>query len=195
MIKPPIEYHINGNSWELKAPYAYVLASNGIFKVAQNKDVQASIPICLTPRLIPGLKPMKTIARLRAGKVDGGILLKILEDAAKSEAETMYSLTLNNGLISVNKPRQSGSRARVSYSPDHRSIIEIHSHPRMSAFFSATDNADEQGFKFFGVLGHIFTKPEFILRIGVYGDWMIIPPSNLFAHVGHIKEVLNENRS
>jgi hypothetical protein len=214
MIKPPISYRINdGSPWQLTTPYAYVLAANGIFKVAQNQVIVASIPIALVPRLIPGLKPMKVFARLRAGKVDGGMLLKILEDATESEAEAMYNFGISNGSIKATKPQQKGSNRRVSYSPDYHSMIEIHSHPRMGAYFSEIDNVDEQGFKFYGVLGHIFTEPEFVLRIGIYGDWMAIPPTDLFTHVGftmkievkklpptlfthvgHIKELYHENR-
>jgi hypothetical protein len=36
----------------------------------------------------------------------------------------------------------------------------------MKAFFSGTDDADEQGFRLYGVLGSIFERPTFMLRVG-----------------------------
>ena len=48
----------------------------------------------------------------------------------------------------------------------------------LPAFFSATDDRDEQGFRIYGVAGRLYTpRPELRLRVGVYGhsaplDWL-----------------------
>ena len=56
-------------------------------------------------------------------------------------------------------------------------VAEFHSHGSSRAFFSATDDADELGFRIYGVAGRLDRdRPELSLRVGVYGhfapvDW------------------------
>ena len=56
-------------------------------------------------------------------------------------------------------------------------VAEFHSHGSSRAFFSATDDRDEQGFRIYGVVGRLDDpRPELSLRVGVYGhftplDW------------------------
>jgi len=41
----------------------------------------------------------------------------------------------------------------------------------MKAYFSPEDNADEIGFRIYGVLGEIFTNPQIRMRVGIYGHF------------------------
>jgi hypothetical protein len=50
----------------------------------------------------------------------------------------------------------------------------------MGAFWSGTDNGDEQGFRAYGVIGRLDERPEIRLRLGVYGYWFPVPVSQLF---------------
>ena len=56
-------------------------------------------------------------------------------------------------------------------------VAEFHSHGSSRAFFSKTDDADEQGFRIYGVVGRLDDpESELSLRVGVYGhfapaDW------------------------
>lgn len=61
-------------------------------------------------------------------------------------------------------------------------VLEIHSHGALPAYFSQTDNADEQGFMAYGVIGDL-DKPTHSMRfrIGVYGVWYKIPLTTLFT--------------
>jgi PRTRC genetic system protein A len=61
-----------------------------------------------------------------------------------------------------------------------KAVIEVHSHHSMSAFFSSTDDKDEQGFRIYGVLGTIFDRPTLRLRIGVYGQFWEVPAEDFF---------------
>ncbi len=65
----------------------------------------------------------------------------------------------------------------------HRAVIEIHSHGRSPAYFSAIDDADETGgFRIYGVLGKLHqAQPELLLRVGLFGHFWIIPVSAVFA--------------
>ena len=59
-------------------------------------------------------------------------------------------------------------------------LLDLHSHGNMSAFWSQTDEGDEQGFRAYGVVGRLDTQPEIRLRLGVYGYWFPIPVGVLF---------------
>jgi PRTRC genetic system protein A len=49
-------------------------------------------------------------------------------------------------------------------------VVDIHSHAHMGAFFSLTDNEDEQGLSLYMVVGKLDTLiPEVEIRLGVYG--------------------------
>jgi len=74
-----------------------------------------------------------------------------------------------------------GWTIRGGDSPDI--ILDLHSHCEMGAFFSATDNRDEQGFRLYAVLGRIFTRPEMALRVGVYGDFWTVPVGMVFGGI------------
>ena len=51
-------------------------------------------------------------------------------------------------------------------------VAEFHSHGRHRAFFSATDDRDEQGFRVYGVVGRLDKpEPELTLRLGIYGHF------------------------
>ena len=55
----------------------------------------------------------------------------------------------------------------------------------MHAFFSSTDDADEQGFRLYVVIGNVDTdRPTLAARVGVYGHHMIIDPSVIFDDLG-----------
>ena len=74
-------------------------------------------------------------------------------------------------------PPQMGTATRLAYVPPAGVVAEFHSHGTSRAFFSATDDRDEQGFRIYGVVGRLDDPlPELSLRVGVYGhfaplDW------------------------
>jgi hypothetical protein len=59
-------------------------------------------------------------------------------------------------------------------------VVEVHSHHGMAARFSPTDDADETGFRVFGVLGEIYTQPTLRVRVGLYGHYWEIPATWVF---------------
>ena len=74
-------------------------------------------------------------------------------------------------------PPQVGTSASLAYQPPAGVVAEFHSHGSSRAFFSATDDRDEQGLRIYGVVGRLDAlRPELRLRVGVYGhfgplDW------------------------
>ena len=60
-------------------------------------------------------------------------------------------------------------------------VAEFHSHGGSRAFFSATDDRDEQGFRIYGVVGRLNDSyPELRLRVGVYGHFAPLEWSQVF---------------
>ena len=79
-------------------------------------------------------------------------------------------------------PEQEGTATRLKYTPPAGVVAEFHSHGSSRAFFSATDDRDEQGFRIYGVAGRLDTpRPELSLRVGVYGHFAPLDWSQVFG--------------
>jgi len=78
-------------------------------------------------------------------------------------------------------------------------LIEVHSHQRMAAFFSSTDSADEQGFRLYAVLGRLDRdgyEAEIRLRVGVYGHFYELPATGILSLSEGVTDcVTRENES
>jgi PRTRC genetic system protein A len=60
--------------------------------------------------------------------------------------------------------------------------MDIHSHGGGSAWFSTTDNTDEQGLRFYMVVGKLDTLlPEVEIRLGVYGYFAPVSVEEVFG--------------
>ena len=69
-------------------------------------------------------------------------------------------------------PEQAGTTVPLTYEPPAGVVAEFHSHGNGRAFFSGTDDRDEQGFRIYGVVWRTGDpKPELSLRVGVYGHF------------------------
>ncbi len=171
--------------------YSYLVAGNGVFVTASGPAVTVCFPIAECEiRGLPSLKPAFYLAR---PKVPANYVTKMLElsianydDGRKREAlfhliwleeEFRWRLDMPEqeaGGTSV-KPLDDGPES--SYA---QALIEVHSHHEMEARFSTIDDADEQGFRVYGVLGEIFTEPKLCVRVGVYGQFWEVPASEVF---------------
>jgi hypothetical protein len=79
-------------------------------------------------------------------------------------------------------PNQSVGPVHVRYAPQGDWILEIHSHPDGLARFSSIDDLDERGFRLYGVVGRLNdSRPHVALRAGVYGYFLSVPWTSVFA--------------
>ena len=63
-----------------------------------------------------------------------------------------------------------------------RSLVDVHSHPGETASFSGGDDADETGFRLYGLLGNVRSeRPLIRVRAGIYGNRWEIPAVWIFA--------------
>jgi PRTRC genetic system protein A len=170
--------------------YEYVLAANGLFVRAEREGLKACIPVqgwFSHKSKLNGLHPVDPYVELEYPRLGQEFLAKILEcsRAAASDKgnplEALFYLKYsrrNGWELSI--PEQEATSFSVhpvaSSTYDYaETLIEIHSHHHMQPIFSSMDNADEQGFRLYGVIGDIFERPTFNLRIGVWGHFWSIP--------------------
>jgi len=177
--------------------YDYILAGNGVFKRAQSAHICAQIPISLAR--VAGLPAMDAPVQLSVhpGRIPERLLYTVLADArryAYQHREQMYQFRIERMAVRLIKPDQRAGGGTVVYQADSEDgiICDLHSHHTMSASFSGTDNRDEQGFRFYAVIGDLLGRPAIRLRIGVYGDFFALPVTALFTGRGPFDDMLDE---
>jgi PRTRC genetic system protein A len=177
--------------------YDYVVAEQGLIKRLENSYASADLLLEPFSQQLPGLRlqpyPLQPL-RVKLPRIPGQLLRAVLADAqANLQQEMMYHLRFEPGQgWAVTRPAQDRSWARVGYQMDPTGVaLDLHSHHRMPPFFSGTDDADEQGGRFYGVLGHLDRpQPELALRLGMYGQWLYnVPALALFEELGPLVEV------
>jgi len=176
--------------------YDYVIAEQGIIKRVETPFASAdALLIPITERLT-GLHlqayPLQPL-RLKVPRIPGRLLLDVLVDARRQiDLEFMYHFRFSPEQgWTVTRPEQAQSWARVGYRHDPTGVVlDLHSHHTMPAFFSATDDGDEKGGRFYAVMGHIDQpQPQLILRLGLYGHWLLnVPGLALFDDLGPFVE-------
>jgi PRTRC genetic system protein A len=175
----------------------WIWAANGIFKRGVNPDLDALIQVRAwsasdTP---PGLASLIPHVRHTAwpGRLPGGFLAPLLENARRAGSgecvlqpiEKHYAFVARDDTIKVIAPPQRGTAGRVEYGVARGvTLLDLHSHHGMPAFFSATDDQDDLGLSVSAVIGHIFTRPEILVRINVYGQRQQVPALMIFDSLG-----------
>lgn len=174
--------------WSLTG-YEYILAGNGLWKRARNRHCFACLRLCA--QNVAGLPDLAGYLALTGPKLPGRLLWVALEDARRRSwrepVEAMYHVYRHDdGRVRLAYPPQENGAARAAYQggADPAIILDVHSHVEMAAFFSGADDRDELGFRFYAVMGRIFTRPEIRLRLGIYGDHWELPITALFADSG-----------
>lgn len=152
--------------------YSYILGSNGLFFHAQNKHLEAIIPI--SEVAVRGLAPIDRDIVLLHGRVPRDLYelaLSIMWARHEKENELLI-VWGSDGKYHVIEPMQEGKEAHVGYSIVADTVIDMHNHTGGSSFFSSTDNNDDQGFKISMVLANIEemeAKATYVMRLCAYG--------------------------
>lgn len=148
--------------------YSYVLAGNGLFLKAEKPGLKATVPLAHSE--VRGLVPLATEVKLTYGLIPGEIWRRILDDFMSTLSLERYLCLRWDGSYRLAAPPQESGKASVSYEPMRGILLDAHSHNRMEAFFSATDDADDQGFRISMVVGRLDTlEPQVALRLSIYG--------------------------
>lgn len=162
--------------------YSYITAGNGVWVEAEGPLLAARIPVA--PGVIRGLTPDSLKIVLRHGRIPNFIWQKAINQLTASiSTELFVAITCIDGQYGVVRPEQDRSSSHVKYQLVEGTILDMHSHHQMPAFFSGTDNADETGFQLYCVLGGIGVddrSPQVHLRAGIYGHHWSIPWDSIF---------------
>ena len=181
--------------------YSYVLASDGLFKWTDTPYFDASI--CVAPAAVAGLADWGEDVRLKVPKIPAIWLRTVLDHARKAGSgdqvlrpvEQMYHFHYIDQGWRVALPKQNASAVRVGYQGGDAPtiVLDLHSHHTMDAYFSPTDNGDEQGCRFYAVIGNIYTRPQIALRLGLWGDFVELPGATIFEDLGPFSDVYEED--
>jgi PRTRC genetic system protein A len=161
--------------------YDYVVAGDGLYVVADNRYLAARVPVARAT--VRGLPPVYASLTLRAGRLPPGLWDQIVAVAfARPECEVLLAVSLEPSGYQLLRPAQLVGPASVIYRPPGDALLQLHSHGAYPARFSRTDDADEQGFGLYGVVGRLGSlRPEVALRVGVYGYFLPVPWEAVFA--------------
>ena len=156
--------------------YDYVLGSGGLY--VQSESAHLTARVLVAPCEVRGLASAAEKVEIAHGPIPARLfeigLRWFLDDP---HTERFFAVRWDGHRYRLVVPEQEGTATSLEYTPPAGVVAEFHSHGRSRAFFSKTDDRDEQGFRIYGVAGRLDTdRPELSLRVGVYGhfarvDW------------------------
>lgn len=200
-----VTYHVHKQA-DLPAnnslAYQYILAGNGVFIRAETSFFDVVLPIA--PCTVRGLTPVTQHFQLKVPRIPAKLLSTVFADARRTRRsdgglnEVLYKFHHFGQTVQVKKPAQKATAVSVTTTEDNGCIddtlilCDLHSHGNMHAFFSPTDNADEQAAKVYAVIGKLDSVPEIRLRVGVYGYWQPLPVTAVFTDSDPFKDYHQE---
>ncbi len=151
--------------------YDYVLGSDGVYVQSENGDLTARVQVAGCE--VRGLAPLAEKVELAHGPIPALLFetgLRWFRDDPRTER--FFAVRWDGEAYRAAVPLQEGTASFLEYRPATGAVAEFHSHGTLPAFFSKTDDEDEQGFRIYGVAGRLDApEPELSLRIGVYGHF------------------------
>ena len=151
--------------------YDYVLGSGGVYVQSESAHLVARIAVA--PCKVRGLAPVTEKLTLAHGPILAHVFeLGLAWMLAAPGTERFFAVRWDGDAYRLVVPPQEGTASSLAYEPPAGVVAEFHSHGSHRAFFSATDDRDEQGFRIYGVVGRLDTPaPELTLRVGIYGHF------------------------
>ena len=179
----PVGYLVNhkdGLTGAQGVGFDYVLGAGGLY--VQSESAHLTARVLVAPCTVRGLAPV-------AGKVElahGPIPVRLFEIGLlwfedTPHTERFFAIRWDGAAYRLVVPEQEGTASSLKYIPPAGVVAEFHSHGSSRAFFSTTDDKDEQGFRIYGVVGRLNKyRPELSLRVGVYGHFAAVEWSQVF---------------
>ena len=151
--------------------FDYVLGAGGLY--VQSESAHLTARILAAPVKVRGLAPVSEKLELAHGLIPAHVFeLGLSWMLAAPGTERFFAVRWDGDAYRLVVPPQQGTGSSLSYQPPSGVIAEFHSHASHRAFFSATDDRDEQGFRIYGVVGRLDTPtPELTIRLGIYGHF------------------------
>jgi PRTRC genetic system protein A len=179
----PVGYLLNlerGSAGEPGLFYDYILAGNGLFVRGASPLLKATVLV--SPARVRGLAPLEEEMELTHGKIPVRLYdLSLGIFMARNDEEQYLAITWEDE-YRLRMPAQERSSVSVKYETLPSSVMDIHSHHRMKAWFSGQDNRDEQALRLYMVVGRLDTLvPEVEIRLGVYGYFAPLELKDVFS--------------
>lgn len=176
--------------------YQFVLAGNGLYIRAEDSRLRALIPVCDDVTL-HGLADVEPYAELQCERVPEPFLWSVWQSARRHlPNEVLFQFTRTDRGWYCAIPESKNRIGGIEFQDDGDSVIDLHSHGAMMPFFSETDNEDEQGLRFYVVVGQVETEvPTMRCRVGVYGHTWEIAASTIFEGLGPFVDLHGSNRT
>jgi len=183
---------INFNKPRAGFLYDYIFARNGTFVHAKNYIFEVTMPLSIIrekEKMVRGLTTLEPYIKLpkRVPAMDLRYMVNVSRAAMPNEI--LFYFRWINGEWEMDIPPQKTGHAAVQPLEDGKyAPIEVHSHNTMPAFFSKTDNRDENGLRIYGVLGRLDQDVvDFKLRISIYGHYSVLPYQLVFESWPEVK--------
>ncbi|NEO33152.1 MAG: hypothetical protein F6K36_22550 [Symploca sp. SIO3C6] len=167
--------------------FEYLFAGNGVFVRGVRPGLQVIMPVHLYNMPIRGLSELKPQLKLEPYPIPKDILISIWRQSCLARndrglIEILFHIQHRRDGWELRVPEQTQQTWQCQTTqPYHEAIAEFHSHGSGTASFSATDNAEEDGFRLYGIIGRLHTiHPEILIRAGLFGHFLIVPASCVF---------------
>ena len=170
----------------------YVVAGNGLFVVAHDARLEACIPV--TFAYCRGLPLLEAYARLTLPRIPAAYLTAVWQSAVRHMPnEAAYQFVSEAPLPwRVLCPNQTATPTSVDFANEPDAVVDLHSHGALGAFWSATDDRDEQGLRFYVVVGNLNITPQIQCRVGVYGHHWPVPATAIFEGLGPFEDLFDK---
>ena len=185
MTARPVGYLVNHKPGVLASDpgilYNYLLAGNGLFIRAEGPLLRATVRVAEAQ--VRGLEGLDERIELVHGLAPASLWVEALRIMMLDPSRERYAaITWENGSYHVREPVQEAGANSVHYARLPNTVVDIHSHGAMRAFFSGQDDRDEQGFSASIVVGRLDQLvPEASLRVSVYGYYAPLTWQEIFA--------------
>ena len=150
----PVGYVVNhpaGLAGSQGIGYDYVLGAGGLY--VQSESAHLTARLLVAPAEVRGLAPVSEKVELANGPIPVHVFeLGLAWLLAAPGTERFFAIRCEGDAYRLVVPPQEGTGSSLTYQPPQGVIAEFHSHGPHSAFFSATDDRDEQGFRVYGVV-------------------------------------------
>jgi len=192
MINKLVDARLAGDQ-EAPAPLgSYLLSCDQIFMEAERDEYFARIPIGMVFPPIDVIPSATFVLRWKVPKPNVSLLTnEVLPFFMAAETqngirkEALANLIWDGEEWKVHFPNQKATPSRVETkdSLPEGAVIQIHSHGRLSPFWSLNiDDKDEKGFLIYGVVGDLGTEMvNMLLRVGINGHYHELRLGNVFT--------------
>jgi PRTRC genetic system protein A len=186
-----LSHSVAGNLTSNNLPTGFIWAGNGIFRSVTRQEFKAVV--CHREVHTPGLPELVQEFKLLVPPVPHTKVKAIIEQIQQEpDLEQLFYLYWRGDRWEVLYPEQecTPSTCIAGDRFPEPAVIEIHSHGAMGAFFSGTDNLEEDGCRISTVIGKSTGQLEIVSRVCVHGLFLPISSNliyeNIHLHCNHV---------